>query len=139
MILPEYISTFFLIPKKKIPELNSWPLEFFIITACNPYSSGDRSNDIKLNAKLKDDLTAASNFVEEIICTSKEGGHDAEPSFAVSYIGLKEALNFGRKYNQNAIFKIKNNKISAVSCTNDILEPAGNFLEKVVAEEDYNY
>ena len=47
MILPEYLSTCFHLPKSIIPSLKTWPKTFSIITACNPYSSGDRSNDDK--------------------------------------------------------------------------------------------
>ena len=131
MILPEYLSTRFLIPESKIQSLKVWPKTFWIITACNPYSSGDRSNDDKNNKSLKKDLLDLSSWVEPIICTSSDGGHDPEPSFAVNNLNHQEIEELAQKYNQNAVFLIENNHLKVISCTEKTIQDAGNFSDKV--------
>ena len=131
MILPEYLSTRFLLPKSKIPSLKTWPKTFWIITACNPYSSGDRSNDDNNNKALRKDLAELSPWIEPIICTSDDGEHDPEPSFAVNILNDKQIQKLAEKYHQNAVFLIKNDRLKVVSCREKSCQDAGYFLDKV--------
>ena len=131
MILPEYLSTRFLLPKSKIQSLKTWPKTFWIITACNPYSSGDRSKDENNNKALRKDLVELSPWIEPIICTSDHGGHDPEPSFAVNNLNHQQIQELAEKYHQNAVFLIENNCLKVVSCTEKTSQDAGNFLDKV--------
>ena len=133
MILPEYLSTRFHLPKSKIPSLKTWPKTFWIITACNPYSSGDRSNDENNNKALRKDLVELSSWIEPIICTSHHGGHDPEPSFAVNSLNNQQIQELAEKYHQNAVFLIENDRLKVVSCTKTTSKNAGNFLDKVEA------
>lgn len=135
MILPEYLSTVFLLPKKQIEELKTWPKSFWIITACNPYSSGQRSQDSVNNAQLEKDLKAHSQWIRPIICTSKDGGHDAEPSFAVSGLDFEYIRNTAKKFRQNAVFLIEEDSLTVISCTENTQSAAGHFMDKVHAEE----
>lgn len=134
MILPEYLSTRFLLPKSKIPLLKEWPKSFWIITACNPYSSGDRSNDVSNNRALKRELEDLSSWIEPIICTSDDGGHDPEPSFAVNGLNHQQIQELAEKYKQNAVFFIEGDTLNVVSCTNNTIQAAGNFFDKVNSE-----
>ena len=131
MILPEYLSTRFLLPKSKIQSLKTWPKNFWIITACNPYSSGDRSKDENNNKALRKDLVELSPWIEPIICTSDHGGHDPEPSFAVNSLNHQQIQKLAEKYHQNAIFLIKNDRLKVVSCTEKSCQYAGYFSSKV--------
>ncbi|MFL2825879.1 MAG: DUF3293 domain-containing protein [Coraliomargaritaceae bacterium] len=131
MILPEYLSTRFLLPKSKLSLLKEWPNSFWIITACNPYSSGDRSNDERNNLALKKDLEALSSWLEPIICTSDDGGHDPEPSFAVNDLTHNQIQELADKYKQNAVFFIESDLLSVISCTEKTSQAAGKFCEKV--------
>ena len=131
MILPEYLSTRFLLTKSKIPSLKTWPKTFWIITACNPYSTGDRSNDDNNNKALRKDLVELSSWIEPIICTSDDGGHDPEPSFAVNSLNHQQIQELAEKYHQNAVFLIENDRLKVVSCTDKTCQDAGNFLDKV--------
>ena len=138
MILPEYLSTLFLLPESHIKEFKKWPRSFWIITACNPYSSGQRSKDSENNARLEKDLKAMCEWICPIICTSKDGGHDAEPSFAVSGLNFEQVQNAAKEYSQNAVFLIEDNVLTVVSCTEDRQCPAGYFEDKIISEENYN-
>ena len=136
MILPEYLSTRFILSKSKIASLKEWPKSFWIITACNPYSSGDRSKDEYNNRALKSDLKALSSWLEFITCTSDDGGHDPEPSFAVSHLTYQKIKELAEKYHQNAVFFIEEDTLSVLSCTEKTSQVIGNFSDKVKAEND---
>ena len=131
MILPEYLSTRFLLTISKIPSLKTWPKTFWIITACNPYSTGDRSNDDNNNKALRKDLVELSSWIEPIICTPDDGAHDPEPSFVVNSLDHQQIQELADKYYQNAAFLIENDRLKVVSCTDKTCQDAGNFLDKV--------
>ena len=135
MILPEYLSTRFILPQSQIPLLKEWPKRFWIITACNPYSSGDRSNDASNTLALKKDLEALSPWLKPIICTSDDGGHDPEPSFAVSSLSHPQIEELAKKYRQNAVFLIEDDILNVISCTEKTSQVAGRFLKKVESEK----
>lgn len=137
MILPEYLTTVFLLPENQLMDLETWPKSFWIITACNPFSSGQRSEDSVNNARLEKDLNAHSDWTRQIICTSKDGGHDAEPSFAVSGLSFVQVQKMAKKYSQNAVFLIEDDLLTVISCTENTKSAAGYFMEKVHSEESY--
>ena len=72
-----------------------------------------------------------SSWIEPIICTSDDGGHDPEPSFAVNSLNHQQIQKLAEKYYQNAVFLIKNDRLKVVSCTEKSCQDAGNFLDKV--------
>lgn len=135
MILPEYLSTVFLLPKNESKQLKNWPKTFWIITACNPYSSGQRSEDSQNNARLEKDLRASARWIVPITCTSEDGGHDPEPSFAVSDLNHAQIQSLAEKYRQNAVFLIEDTVLTVISCTGEAPSQAGYFIDKVRAEE----
>jgi hypothetical protein len=66
-ICPDYLNTIFV---TKSPE-KGWPKRFFIITACNPRSSGDRSSDHKAHVSLRKTLSRLGCWNHPVYRTAK--------------------------------------------------------------------
>ncbi len=104
---------------------------FWIIIACKPYSSGDRSNNDNNNKSLRKDLFELSSWIGPIICTSDDSGYDPEPSFAVNSLNHQQIQELAEKYHQNAVFLIENDRLEVISCTEKTCQDAVNFWDKV--------
>ena len=72
-----------------------------------------------------------SSWIEPIICTSDDVGHDPEPSYAVNNLNHQQIQELAEKYHQNAVFLIENISLKVVSYTEKMSQDAGNFLDKV--------
>ena len=87
-----------------------------IITASNPYSvkQTDESND-ESNKRLMQDLVEMVDLIIEAVGRNKEGTW-AEKGFAISGLEDEAAIEIGRKFGQNAIFKVVDGKSQVVWC-----------------------
>jgi hypothetical protein len=133
-ILSEYYSTYF-IPKNKKDEVVEWPSKFWILTACNPYSSSNRDGDRLAMKSLRRELSSAGHWKLSLTAISADWSH-CEKSFAVGSISKKEALSLGKKYHQNAIFLVEKNQLSVISCESGKEEKVGDFYERLRVTAD---
>lgn len=114
MILPEYLRTIFI--AKDTPE-GGWPLQFAVLSACNPLSSGEREDDAAATIRLRKRLSRSGHKRYRITGSSTDWNHQ-EASFAAWNLSLDEAMEIGREFQQNAIFWIDEGRIEVVSCEN---------------------
>lgn len=133
-ILSEYHATYF-IPRKRKDAVIAWPSKFWILTACNPYSSSNREGDKLSTRELRRELSAAGYWKLPITAISADWSH-WEKSFAVGNLSKKEALSLGKKYHQNAIFLVENNQLSVISCESGMEERIGDFRERLRVTAD---
>ena len=130
-ILPEYQETLF-IPKSKDFE---WPENFWIITACNPYSSGDVKGDDDAMKQLRQELSRKKFWKNRITGISPDWKH-REASFAVGGLEEDEALEIGRRYGQNAVFRVQGDRLSLIACGDGRTVDAGTFRERLRLDSD---
>ena len=128
---PEYLNTIFV---AKTPEAG-WPEQFFIITACNPRSSGDRSSDEEAHANLRTTLSRLGCWKCRVDGVSPDWTH-REKGFAVAGLDLESARELGRKFDQNAVFAIENGVVWVVSCFNSSRDEMGRWSKKLYAPSD---
>ena len=113
MIRPEFLQTIFI--AKKPPE-NGWGGDFAVITACNPFTAGDRSHDPAETVRLRKHLSRRGLWKHRVTGASMDWSHQ-EPGFAVWGLALVEALEIGREFRQDAIFWVGGDgQIDVVSC-----------------------
>jgi hypothetical protein len=112
-IYPEYLSTIFIAE----PLESKWPDRFFIITACNPRSSGVRSVDDKAHVRLRKTLSRAGCWKHRVDGASPDWKH-REKGYAVSGLDVTNAIELGKEFDQNAIFEVVNGTIWVVACSN---------------------
>ena len=87
-----------------------------IITAWNPYSVQQTEElNRDANNQLLEDLYRFTHSIVEAIGQNKEGTW-IEKGFAVNNLDNQAAMEIGRKYGQNAIFKVVNGKSQVVWC-----------------------
>ncbi|MCX8494892.1 MAG: DUF3293 domain-containing protein [Akkermansiaceae bacterium] len=130
-ILPEYLQTCF-IPKG---EGIDWPDEFWIITACNPYSSGVLEGDRDADRRLRRHLSKGGYPKFRIKGISADWQHE-EKSYGVSGITRDVLLELGRQFQQNAVFHIIGDRLSVVACVDDREVQLGSFRERIRKIED---
>lgn len=128
-ILPEYLTTLF-IPKTQEDEVPHWPAEFWIITACNPYSAGDRDGDEVATKRLRRELSQLGCWKLWLTAVSPDWAH-SEKSFAVSGLSREDVLALGLKYGQNAVFHVVKDRLSVVACEDGQEVAAGAFRERL--------
>ena len=128
-ILPEYLTTLF-IPKTQEDEVTQWPAECWIITACNPYSAGDRDGDDAAMKSLRRELSRSECWKLALTAMSPDWGH-IEKSFAVTGLGREDVLALGLKYGQNAVFHVVKDRLSVVACEDGQEVAAGAFRERL--------
>jgi hypothetical protein len=128
-ILPEYLTTLF-IPKTREDEVPQWPDEFWIITACNPYSAGDRDGDEAAMKRLRRELNQSECWKLMLTAVSPDWTH-SEKSYAVNGLGGEDVLALGLKYGQNAVFHVVKNRLSIVACNGGQEVAAGAFRERL--------
>ncbi len=112
---PDYIDVRFL---TETPA-DTLPGEFGIITACNP---NGRTVAAKENAQATESLRIALNEENLIFFPVTGGSSDfthTEPGFGVLFASREEAISWGRRYRQEAIFWIANGTVSPITskCT----------------------
>ena len=130
-ILPEYLQARF-IPKDKGGE---WPDEFWIITACNPYSSGILDGDQDADRRLRRHLNKNGYPKFRIKGISADWQHE-EKSYGVSGIAKDALLELGREFQQNAVFHIVGDRLSVVACVDGREVTIGSFRERIRNSED---
>lgn len=128
-ILPEYLTTLF-IPKTREDEVPQWPAEFWIITACNPYSAGDRDGDQVAMKRLRRELNQSECWKLVLTAVSPDWAH-SEKSYAVNGLGREDVLALGLKYGQNAVFHVVKDRLSIVACNGGQEVAAGTFRERL--------
>ena len=130
-MLLEYKQTLF-IPKCKDVE---WPENFWIITACDPYSAGDRTSDDRTMKQLRQEFSRKKYWKARIVGISPDWKH-REASFAVASLEEDEALETGRRYGQNAVFRIQGDRLSLIACGDGVIVDAGKFRECLRLDSD---
>ena len=87
-----------------------------IITAWNPYSVQQREEMNKdANDQLLRVLLRFTNSIIEAVGQNKDGTW-IEKGFAIDNLEDQAAIEIGRKFGQNAIFKVVNGKSQVVWC-----------------------
>ena len=130
-LLSHYLDT---ISIAKPPE-EGWPRQFFIITACNSRSSGDRSSDEKAHVVLRKTLSRLGCWKHRVDGASPDWKH-REKGFAVEGLHLKKAIELGKEFQQNAIFAIENDVAWLVSCFDGSKHRVGRFSERLFKPAD---
>jgi hypothetical protein len=131
IILPEYFETLFVIKDEDV----IWPKEFWIITACNPYSHGDSSGDDAADRRLRKTLSRTGCWKVRIKGISPDWKH-GEKSFAFTGLDRSEVLKLGREFQQNAVFDVKGDVLSVVACDDSRAAVAGSFRERIRRSHD---
>lgn len=111
MILPEYLSTFFL---AEVPS-GGWPQNFHIITAYNPGKIVGAEINAKADEELRKELNLAGSRCFRITGCSPDLKHQ-EQGWGVSGLSEERALVIGRQYGQNAIFEVTAGVLSVIGC-----------------------
>jgi len=131
MILEEYAETLFAVKSREM----EWPARFFIITACNPESSGERREDKEAQLRLRKDLNRLGGSMQKLTGISPDWAHE-EKSFAVCGIEDARMLELGREFRQNAIFLVEGDDLSVVSCGGAEQLTLGSFRERLRLRSD---
>lgn len=101
-----------------------WPDEFAIVTAYDPDGiPASASANLAADAALEAELRAAGRRVHRITGGSADGVH-LEPGWGVP-VGLPEAVEFGRRHRQLAVFYVRGRVVSLVGCADgstDVLD-----------------
>jgi hypothetical protein len=132
VILPEYLQTIFI---AKEPPEGGWPLQFAVLTACNPMSSGEREDDAAATIRLRRRLSRSGHKRYRITGSSTDWNHQ-EASFAAWNLSLEEAMEIGREFQQNAVFWIERGEIEVVSCANGERKFVGKWEERFLLWSD---
>ena len=130
-ICPEYQSTIFVTQ----PPDAGWPERFFIITACNPRSSGDRVSDDKAHVNLRKVLSRLGCWKHPVDGVSPDWKH-REKGFAVGGINVERACDLGRQFEQIAIFAIEDEVVWIVSCSDGSRQKMGSWSKRLYAPSD---
>ncbi len=130
-IYPEYLNTIFV----AIPPEEGWPNRFFIITACNPRSSGDRSSDDKAHMSLRKTLSRLDCWKHRVDAASPDWKH-REKGFAVGGLDLEKAIELGRQFDQNAIFAIESDGVWTVGCFDGSRQAVGSLSKRLYKPAD---
>jgi hypothetical protein len=125
-ILPEYFDARFIPHEGAV----AWPAEFWIITACDPYSSGATGNDAAATARLGACLKDLGAWQTPVRGSSPDRQH-SEESFAVAGLEGARILALGREFLQNAVFHVVGDDLSVVACKDGMEVPAGSFRAKL--------
>ena len=125
---PEYQNACF----RATPPLNGWPCTFGIITACNPDGKivSDQEN-AEATDQLCRELVAAKLEHFPVTGGSKDFTH-AEPGFGVIFPSQEEAIAWGQRYEQEAIFWVHDDQISLVSCHGSMDSNLGSWQERIL-------
>ena len=92
------------------------PAAFGVVTACNPngHTVAKEKNHQATDA-LRSALTAENRFFFPVIGGSPDFSH-AEPGFGVLFKSMEEAVSWGRRYQQEAVFWINEGNVQLVPC-----------------------
>lgn len=92
------------------------PAAFGIVTACNPRGQtiSDEEN-LQATVALRDALTTEKHFFFPVTGGSPDFTH-AEPGFGVLFQSIEEAASWGKRFQQEAVFWVKEGSVLLVSC-----------------------
>jgi hypothetical protein len=92
------------------------PAAFGIVTACNPdgRTVTDMEN-LQATETLRSALTAEGLFFFPVTGGSEDFSH-AEPGFGVLFKSIEEAVSWGKRFQQEAVFWINESHVLLVSC-----------------------
>ena len=109
------------IPKAGVPS------RFAIVTACNPDGQdvSDEENAIATE-RLRNDLLKEGHFLFSVTGGSPDFSH-AEPGFGVLLKSLEEAIQWGQRFRQEAVFWIVEGTVRVFSCLNGDEVEIGNW------------
>jgi hypothetical protein len=125
-ILPEYFDALFIPDEADV----GWPAEFWVITACDPYSSGATGNDAAATRALAERLKLLGVWQTPVRGTSPDRRH-TEASFAIAGLERAGVLALGREFLQNAVFHVVEDALSVVACADGKEAPAGSFRARI--------
>jgi N-formylglutamate deformylase len=93
-------------------------LHGIVITACNPYSAGSSSpqDDEAANADLRRALADHADRILDVDAHAPEPDDHREPSFYVPGMDLATACAWGRRYEQRAVFDLRDGMMRVVDC-----------------------
>ena len=100
------------------------PANFAIITAYDPNGlTTDPERDVAADEALAAELSTAGYRLHRITGGSAAGTH-VEPGWGVP-IGLPRAIEYGRRYRQEAVFFVQGGRVALVDCTDGSTEVFG--------------
>jgi len=92
------------------------PAAFGVVTACNPNGhTVAKGENHQATAALRSALSAENHFFFPVTGGSPDFSH-AEPGFGVLFKSMEEAVSWGRRYQQEAIFWINEGNVQLVPC-----------------------
>ena len=101
-----------------------WPTDFAIITAYDPKGrAASPADNVTADAMLKAELLAAGFPLHRLTGGSADGVH-LEPGWGVP-MGLPGAVEFGRRYRQEAVFYVRAGALTLVDCEDGSSEDLG--------------
>ena len=133
MILPEYLTTFFM---AEAPS-GGWPHHFHIITAYNPGVIVGSDINAKADEELRRELNLAGSRCFRITGCSSDLKHQ-EQGWGVAGLSEERALAIGRQYGQNAIFDITAGVLSVIGCHSGERIRVDSWLQRLITQESTN-
>jgi hypothetical protein len=120
-VLPSHRELFAQAVFRGEPFPSDWTSDFAIITAYDPEGVvAPPAANLRADAQLEAELMAAGYRLHRITGGSSDGAHQ-EPGWAVP-IGIVEAVGYGRKYRQLAVFYVNSGRLSLVDCESGVAE-----------------
>ena len=123
----EYFKTIFLI--SSIPE--TWPSEFGIVTAFNPMDEILSEKENFLRNQNLSKVIGKKLFIE-LTGSSLDFSHQ-EKSFAL-VCSMQEAIEFGKDFEQRAIFFVRNGNLKLVECESGKSHNLGIFEKRLLPD-----
>jgi hypothetical protein len=133
MILPEYLSTYFLADTPS----GGWPQNFHIITACNPGKIVGVEINASADEELRKELNLAGSRCFRITGTSLDLKHQ-EQGWGVAGLSEERALAIGKQYDQNAIFEITTGILSVIGCLSGERIRVDNWEKRILSKNASN-
>jgi len=133
MILPEYLSTYFLADTPS----GGWPQDFYIITACNPGKIVGVEINASADEELRKELNLAGSRCFRITGTSLDLKHQ-EQGWGVAGLSEERALAIGKQYDQNAIFEITTGILSVIGCLSGERIRVDNWEKRILSKNASN-
>ena len=133
MILPEYLSTFFLADAPS----GGWPHHFHIITAHNPGVIVGTEINAKADEELRRELNLAGSRCFRITGCSPDLKHQ-EQGWGVAGLSEERALAIGNQYGQNAIFVVTAGVLSVIGCLSGERIRVDNWEQRLFGQEPTN-
>jgi hypothetical protein len=124
---PVYFETRF----RTNQSVTDWPSEFVIISAfATTGESWTPHQNEQADRRLASELRMRGGWLVRIFGYSPTSGH-TEPSWAVD-LPLNEGCNIGQRFLQDAIYHVRNDELSVMSCNEQrVLTRVGSFRHRL--------